>query len=502
MSPLNLSLQNARSIVAVLSLMGLWFLLYLSLQSGDIRDITNPGSKYGLLQAFRATLPLIAASVAVVILATKLLGQRPGSSLFLGPLGLLAVYGLVGVIASTQSPSGFVSLYWSVSFLSVPLVLWAIVWRSNNIDWIGRVVTLNWLVLIFASASLFAFGLIYLNLGSFISSPGNWLDCSPQAWLEKTSHFIRSTGVGRYAALAGIISLSRLWHPRWRSLWGLIFVASMILLLYSGARTAMVGFGVAVPVIVLLSGGKRAALGILIVGVVLTPVFWTTGIHSEFFDNCIFRRASSSGPSLPAVPEPSVPSLADSVVQITPVPDEPNSAGPVVQITPVPDEPSPYDLISNGSDHIDIPLVGAIPRNFFNFSGRTIVWRNGIAIFKGSPILGRGFHADRLLLRTHAHNSLVHSLIQTGLAGTIPFVAGVLFAWALLIRTSLNLARLSQEHKLQFIQVAGVLAFLSLRSVTESTGAFFGVDWLLLGPILLFLQVVNSRLGRNEATSQ
>ena len=151
---------------------------------------------------------------------------------------------------------------------------------------------------------------------------------------------------------------------------------------------------------------------------------------------------------------------------------------------------------------LDIPLIGVIPKRFFTFSGRTKVWRQALDLVGKSPLLGYGFHADRLLLGTHAHNSLVHSLLQTGGLGTIPFVAGMLLAWALLIKAGLNLARFSQDHRPLFIQVAGVLAFLSIRSIYESTGAFFGVDWLLLGPILLYLQVVNSSLARTEVTLQ
>ena len=489
MSPKNITLQNARSIVAVLFPLSLWLILYLSLQSGDIRDIGHPSSKYNLLQGLRATLPLVAAFLAVIIIVIKMSRQPPGSALLLGPLGLAAVYGLVGVIASTLSPSGFVSIYWSVSYLSVPLVLWAIVWRPNAFDWVGRVISLNWFILIFASAAAFAFGLIYLNLGGFLLEPSRWLDCSSQLWYTKTSHFIRDTGVGRYAALTGIIALSRLWHPRWRSLWGLIFLASMILLLFSGARTAMVGFGVAAPVIVLLSGGRRAALGILVVGVALTPVFWATGIHNDFIDNCIFRRASVVVPSSQAPTELNPASAA--------APSELNPASAAA-----PSEPNPADPDPTEPDGVDIPLIGVVPEKFFNFSGRTKVWRQGLDLFTESPLLGYGFHADRLLLGTHAHNSLIHSLLQTGLAGTIPFVAGLLLAWALLIRAGLNLVQFSQDHKLQFIQVAGVLAFLSIRSIYESTGAFFGVDWLLLGPILLYLQVVNSNLARAEVTLQ
>ena len=459
-----LTWKQARLAVFGLFLLGLWLTLFLSLQSGDIRNIAHPGLNYTFLQGFRAALPLIAAFVALAILVMKIYRQGPDPTLMIGPLGLMAVYGIVGVVASTLSPKGLDALYWSVSYLSVPLVLWAIVWRPNAMEWISRLILLNWLIVVLAVTALFAFGLIYLTLGSFLISPSHWLDCSSQQWFDKSNHFIRDTGVGRYAALTGIISLSRLWHPKWRSLWTLVFLFSMILLLYSGARTAMVGFGVAAPVIVLLSGGNRAALGLVAVGVVLIPVFWATGIHSDFFGNCIFRTDQSA----------------------TATATSSSNTEPEIEIT----------------DSLNIPVVGIIPDQFFTFSGRTGVWKESLGMFPESPFLGYGFHADRFLLNTHAHNSFVHALLQTGAIGTIPFLLALLLAWLLLIRAGLKQFIFSQDQKSLFIQVSGTLTFLSVRSFSESTGAFFGVDLFLLGPILLFLQLVNSDVTGTDDPSQ
>ena len=99
------------------------------------------------------------------------------------------------------------------------------------------------------------------------------------------------------------------------------------------------------------------------------------------------------------------------------------------------------------------------------------------------------------------HNSVLHAMIQTGLLGTIPFVGAILWAWYLLIATLRRLDRLGPMQKTTVIQAAGMLIFLSLRSLSESTGAFFGVDWLLLGPLLLYLQLVNSAAMTREEDS-
>ena len=113
--------------------------------------------------------------------------------------------------------------------------------------------------------------------------------------------------------------------------------------------------------------------------------------------------------------------------------------------------------------------------------------------FDNAPVIGYGFHADRLLLGTHPHNAFLHALFQTGILGVIFFVAAVVSAWVMAVTILLRLSRLPAVHKYLVIQAVGVLAFFTLRGVNESSGAFFGVDWLLLAPLLLFLQLMHNR---------
>ena len=132
----------------------------------------------------------------------------------------------------------------------------------------------------------------------------------------------------------------------------------------------------------------------------------------------------------------------------------------------------------------------------------TQIWKVGWQFIEQSPVIGYGFHADRLVLGTHMHNATLHALIQTGFLGTIPFVGAVLWAWFLLIKALRNINnRFSPARKILLVQVAGILVFLSVRSLPESTGAFFGIDWLLLAPLLLYLRLVNSgdSIGEDDA---
>ena len=111
-------------------------------------------------------------------------------------------------------------------------------------------------------------------------------------------------------------------------------------------------------------------------------------------------------------------------------------------------------------------------------------------LIKERPLLGYGFHADRLVLREHMHNTYLHGLLQTGAIGLIPLLAGFTLAWALLLKAVLRISRLTATNRHMVILTAGMLALFSLRTIPESTGAFFGVDWILLAPLLLYLGLV------------
>ena len=138
------------------------------------------------------------------------------------------------------------------------------------------------------------------------------------------------------------------------------------------------------------------------------------------------------------------------------------------------------------------PAQGSrVSDRFFEFTGRTSVWKAGLKMLKDSPLFGFGFQSDRLLFGTHMHNSLMQALIQTGILGTIPLVASILLGWSLFFRIIRNLNQLPIAHKHLAIQTGAILAFFTMRSFPESTGAFFGVDWLILACILLYLHLLN-----------
>ena len=117
-------------------------------------------------------------------------------------------------------------------------------------------------------------------------------------------------------------------------------------------------------------------------------------------------------------------------------------------------------------------------------SGRTTgIWPEAWGLFLSSPLIGKGFHADRLFLNgQHTHNSLLHALVQSGFIGTLFFVSAFIYSWVILI----NIFK-KHPQNIVLVEAIGILTFFTLRGITEST-AFFGADFLFLIPVFAYLQ--------------
>jgi O-antigen ligase len=125
-----------------------------------------------------------------------------------------------------------------------------------------------------------------------------------------------------------------------------------------------------------------------------------------------------------------------------------------------------------------------------DLSGREDAWQRAIELIKQSPLLGWGFHADRILLQSeHMHNSFLHSMIQTGLIGMLFFVAAFLATWVLVFKTRIigRIKDIQGEDKLLIMESVMILGFMTSRGFFESTAAYYGVDLLLLIPVMAFI---------------
>lgn len=130
--------------------------------------------------------------------------------------------------------------------------------------------------------------------------------------------------------------------------------------------------------------------------------------------------------------------------------------------------------------------------NLLDLSGRQMTWERGLELIKQSPFLGWGFHADRLLLHSeHMHNSYLHSLIHSGILGTAAFILAFIGTWIIIFKKETFSSVQKGRGPNQVILVGSILilGFLTARGFFESTGAFYGVDLLLIVPSMTFIAV-------------
>jgi O-antigen ligase len=138
---------------------------------------------------------------------------------------------------------------------------------------------------------------------------------------------------------------------------------------------------------------------------------------------------------------------------------------------------------------------------FLTLTGRTYTWAKGWELFKESPIVGLGPQADRYSLRgAHMHNSYLYALTQSGLLGTIPFVAAWLLAWSQLARLVRKRNEMSTQHRQLLTEAGAVFLFFTVRSIPESTAAFFGVDLLIVVPLLAYFDILHRHYSLSPLT--
>lgn len=549
-------------VLAFLSL-GLWLLLLPGIVGGNISEVTSPSADSTFFRGLGMLAPFLASAFAVGVILYRYPHVSQNRSMFYGPLGFAAVYGLVGFAASSfLSPDRSTALFWAGAYLTVPLVLWAISSSPKALERATELLYFSWLGIIVATVVLLFVGIAYLDFGSVIFEPSAIARCQATGgWFDFTGGLLRSTGVGRYAALAAIVAMGGLWYRNWgnfRFLWIIILVLSILLLITTGARTSFGGVFFAAIILVWTHVGWKQVLisGALIIGI--ASIAWAIHSYEDTVSGCFLRKWEDLSGDIPIDTKPT-----ETVVTVVPPGTGATGSDPIPSPTKEPPssqqtKPEPPSEEAETSDvsvpvatvilveQIDtivlptppIPVRGSVrgvfdlastldlsattaggettavqpaatsdgpsdtglfSNDIFLLTGRTPVWNMAINELAGSPALGYGFHADRLVLKQHLHNAVIHAGLQTGLLGTIPFLLAFGFAWFLIFRLLRLRHLLSGEHKNTVVTVGALLAFFTFRSLLESPAAFFGVDWLIVGPLFLYMSVLYYSLGtRNE----
>ena len=256
----------------------LWALVWFGLKAGHIQDIAHEGgslipSTIPQIAAYAGIVPIAAGLFSCFVILRKFAKWGKSSIVIFGPLGFITLYGVIGLISTTQSTEMSYAFYWTLLYLSVPVVLLGSAWGPRNLEHITSVIRFNTIVILLAVVILYTLGLFHMDLGKTLIDPTSWFDCTALGdWYIKTGGQVRGTGVGRFAGIAVVLSIPGMFFGRPRFLWILVGLASLLLLLSTGARTAFVCVAVAIPITLYLCSRKKSVL-ILDSGLIVTLVF-------------------------------------------------------------------------------------------------------------------------------------------------------------------------------------------------------------------------------------
>ena len=255
----------------------------------------------------------------------------------------------------------------------------------------------------------------------------------------------RPTGWGRYTGLSALVCLAMAVFKNKKSkiIWSGLFLIFLLILLFSRGKTELIAFSAAAAIFLFLFKKYKMSLiffAMLLFFVISIFVFHTPNLL------CSDRVLSSI-----------------SAIKL--------------------------NIVS--ADQTNINLDTTI-KEIITLSGRTNgIWRNAWDYFKKSPLIGHGFHSDRLSFG-HTHNTLLQALVQSGLLGAIFFVFALAFA-VLMLLNLLKSGYLLGSEKIFFAGLIGVLLFFFIRGITESF-AYFSADWIFVAPIIAYIQYLYQRI--------
>lgn len=463
----------------LITVLGMWILVWAGYNTG-IERVANPGFPHGVLDlahGLRAFLPIAAGIATIIFLVAK--KQALPFKFLLTPCGLLLLYAFAGIISSVLSNHVVFALYWAAMFGAVLLVLLAHLWQENTkaLDCLAWIIKSNWVI-----AGLLAFGLLVYFLaqpGVFSSLTLNFLVCvkRPYEGLGTITAGLaqfgvaasRPTGFGRYAGIAAIAAFVAFLQasPKKKLLPLLLFSLFAALVFFSKGKTEIIAFMVSLAGIAIILKKytlRMAALFVVMAVLAAAIVFLNIPCANPDALLGFFIRSNH------AVVEP-----GHVVVAINPAPA--SSGSPVVASAPAPAPAGPTTQPKN-------------IKSLVTLSGRTDgIWKDSWNLFLSEPLIGRGFQADRYFLGgQHAHNTVLHALVQTGLIGTLLFIAAFCWAIYMLLRLLKNPV-ISHSQKIFLVEIAAVMIFLLVRGITESL-AFYSADWLFMAPLIAYIQVL------------
>ncbi len=268
--------------------LGLWFLLWCGYNTSNafVRSPGFPRDTTELIHGVRAFFPILAGWLALLVVLSR---AKRALNWVMGPLGLFLLYALVGVVSSlVLSIDPIDSIYWGANYLSIILVMLAIVSVEDALPDLSKLLVFNWIVSTVLTFTLLG-ALPFLGGGG----GGGEGDVYSESVVRHSYNGggmimgmagARNTGFGRYAAIAALAGLAKLrtGSRKSRFIWGGVFVVATYALILSNGRTEVFSFVVSAFLVLYADKSKRVLY--LIAGVGVAILLGIEGFYRAFFE--------------------------------------------------------------------------------------------------------------------------------------------------------------------------------------------------------------------------
>jgi O-antigen ligase len=349
---------------------------------------------------------------------------------FIWPEALWLYYGIVSLIAGFYADPWFDYSYWGFAYLSAFAATEMYMQERPTPERAGFLNRLNWVL---GSAVLLI--VVWVARGQLLAQTS--MGVSGYGAYDRMPTvggmaMVRASGISRLAAIPAIVAFVLIWktHGFGRILWMAVFAPTAYLVWVMQSRGSLVSFGFALSFVMIFMEGTPRR-----VGVILALIF-TTVLVAGF------------------VPEETVHHL--------------------------------YLYATRGTQG----------RQLASMSGRTRIFGEAWQLIKEAPLIGYGPQADRRVLTIvdNAQNAVLYALLCGGFLGGAGYIGGLALSWVLLARALRRRRLLPPDERTMLLQVAGVLAFLTMRSYPENCAALFSVDLLLQLPAMVYLGELDRRM--------
>jgi O-antigen ligase len=349
---------------------------------------------------------------------------------FSWPEALWLYYGIVCLIASLYADPWFDYAYWGFAYLSAFAATEMYMQQSPTLEQAGALNRLNWIL---GSAVLLI--VVWVARGQLLEQTSMGLSGYGVTGRMPTvagMPMVRATGISRLAAIPAILGFVLLWKTRGivRLVWAAVFAPTAYLLWAMQSRGSLISFGFALSFVMVFMEGMPRRVGIVL-ALILVTVFVAGFVPEETVHHLyLFALRGQQGEQLESM------------------------------------------------------------------SGRLYIFREAWQLIKEAPFIGYGPQADRRVLTIvgNAQNAVLYALLCGGFLGGAGYIGGLVLSWVFLARALRRRHLLSPEERTTLLQVAGVLAFLTMRSYPENCAALFSVDLLFQLPAMVYLGELDRRI--------